>query len=500
MDDDEKRIPDEHRVPETLDEPVVHEEYTAETYRATVPGDLTGFRGLSPTAIAVGGAIGLVLLLAVLLSFFHHGGSSTTTTTTALNSAAPAAPGLNGNVGATPFVPVEAAPSAKPFLFGANAKPRNGNNANPVPPPTPVPQQQLPPPPPQQRPYQPPVQAQQGAPIGAAAAGSAGFSNAGTPNGKMSLEQPPSGGAGGSQNDQAQADLAAAQSSRVIYVPVYRHGRVVSVVPVHVAGAPAVAADNGPGAIQAPQIASANQPPPASGQFVSSTEAQGVADLSIANSQRQQRYVQEQQTRGGVGYIQPSSVAQLDASTVITARLLSKIVSDLPGPVVAAVTNPVYDSATHSRVVVPAGAHLFGTYDSAVVQGQNRLLMAWQRIVFPDGREFDIGGQPGTGALGDAGFAGDVDPHRGQVYTTAFLLTVLGATEAIIAPQTSITGLTVPSIGQQARADAGAQLNQVGNRLLNQSLQRSPTIIIRPPYLFQVVVTRDLPLDEYRVR
>ena len=155
----------------------------------------------------------------------------------------------------------------------------------------------------------------------------------------------------------------------------------------------------------------------------------------------------------------------------------------------------MYDSATHASVVIPAGTKVYGVYDNATVANQTRLLMAWQRLIFPDGAEFDIGGLPGSDANGTAGFSGDVDPHHGVLYTSAILLSVIAGAEAAITPQTGV--LQNASIAQQTQQAAGAQLSQTSNRLFQQGLQRPATLIIRPPYGFQIIVTRDLPLERY---
>jgi type IV secretory pathway VirB10-like protein len=201
---------------------------------------------------------------------------------------------------------------------------------------------------------------------------------------------------------------------------------------------------------------------------------------------------------GGGGYVPPTTPTQLTPTTVITARLISKIVSTLPGPFTAQVTTNVYDSATHQRLVIPAGTKIKGSSDYVVVDGQNRLLAVAARFVFPDGREFDFGREPITDAQGAVGMTGDVDPHRS--FAPAFVLVALGAAEAAIAPNPGGSIGTAPTAGDQARTAAGQQINGVGNVLVNQTLQRKPTIIIRKPDTFHIIATRDLALDEYAVR
>ena len=80
----------------------------------------------------------------------------------------------------------------------------------------------------------------------------------------------------------------------------------------------------------------------------------------------------------------PASAYQLMAGTVIAAALVTGIKSDLPGDVIATVTEPVYDTATGAHVLIPQGARLLGRYDSQISHGQSRVDVVWHRLIFPD--------------------------------------------------------------------------------------------------------------------
>jgi len=227
------------------------------------------------------------------------------------------------------------------------------------------------------------------------------------------------------------------------------------------------------------------------------TQSGVVQNLQTQNTTAQHRFLENNEQSTGIGYVQPQSTYQLNPTTVIPARLLSAINSDLPGPVKAQVVQTIYDSRTHATIVIPQGAMLYGIYDSAIVSGQNRLLVAWNEIIFPNGEEFRMGGMPGTDAQGASGFSGDVNKHQGEIYKSAFLLTMLGVAEGALVPQPQSI-LQAPTISQLAAQNAGAQLTNVGNKVIDQQVQRAPTLTISPPYLFQVFVTKTLPLDAYQ--
>src|SRR3546814_13710038 len=63
--------------------------------------------------------------------------------------------------------------------------------------------------------------------------------------------------------------------------------------------------------------------------------------------------------------------------------------------IVAQVSQNVFDTATGRYLLIPQGSRLVGAYDSNPVFGQTRALIAWQRIIFSDGKAIDLGAMPG---------------------------------------------------------------------------------------------------------
>ena len=116
---------------------------------------------------------------------------------------------------------------------------------------------------------------------------------------------------------------------------------------------------------------------------------------------------------------------------VIPATLISGINSQLPGKIFAQVSQDVYDTATGKYPLVPQGTKLEGIYSSEVVYGQRSVLVAWQRLVFPDGKTMDIGAMPGSNAAGYAGFTDQVNNHYVRLFGSAFLMSAITAGVAL---------------------------------------------------------------------
>jgi type IV secretion system protein VirB10 len=188
----------------------------------------------------------------------------------------------------------------------------------------------------------------------------------------------------------------------------------------------------------------------------------------------------------------PRSPYELRAGFVVPATLISGINSDLPGQIMAQVAGNVYDTPTGKHLLIPQGSRLVGSYSSDIAFGQARVLVAWQRIVFPDGKAMDIGAMPGADGVGYAGFKDKVNNHYLRLFGSAFLMS--GVTAGITLSQDTASA---NSGNRQRASDAlsealGQQLGQVAAQLIAKNMNIAPTLEIRPGYRFNVIVTKDM--------
>jgi len=123
----------------------------------------------------------------------------------------------------------------------------------------------------------------------------------------------------------------------------------------------------------------------------------------------------------------PRSAFELRAGFIIPATMISGINSDLPGQLMAQVSQNVFDTATGRHLLVPQGTRLVGSYSSDVIYGQSRILIAWQRLVFPDGRALDLGSMPGADNAGYSGFNDKVNNHYLRLFGNALLMSGITA-------------------------------------------------------------------------
>jgi type IV secretion system protein VirB10 len=220
----------------------------------------------------------------------------------------------------------------------------------------------------------------------------------------------------------------------------------------------------------------------------------GVSDLSPGDS-----------GSSGATRVHPApSPYTVTAGNVIPALLVNGIDSDLRGPIVAQVRESVFDTATGRYLLIPQGSKLVGSYQNASVYGQQRVQIAWQRLIFPNASSIEIAGMPGADQGGYTGFSDQTDNHYLRTFGTAILMSTISAGQMVgqIASFGSGTyspyGYAPPSQWALSAEAAGAgmsgQLGQVGQQSLQQGMNRPPTLTIRPGYEFNVIVTQDLVL------
>lgn len=189
----------------------------------------------------------------------------------------------------------------------------------------------------------------------------------------------------------------------------------------------------------------------------------------------------------------PHSPYELRAGFVVSATLISGINSELPGQIVAQTSQNVYDTATGNFLLIPQGSRLVGSYSSDVAYGQGRVLVAWQRIVFPDGKAIDIGAMPGADGAGYSGFHDQVNNYYFRTFASAILMS--GITAGITLSQDDSDSDS--GSGSQRASDAmsealGQQLGQVAGQMIAKNMNIAPTLEIRPGYRFNVIVAKDM--------
>ncbi|MBS6830584.1 MAG: conjugal transfer protein TrbI [Desulfovibrio sp.] len=200
--------------------------------------------------------------------------------------------------------------------------------------------------------------------------------------------------------------------------------------------------------------------------------------------------LQEQRTAG--------MPLELKTGAVIPGVMLTGVNSDLPGNMIAQVSQHVFDSATGRNLLIPQGTKIYGVYDSRIVYGQERVLIAWNRLIFPDGSSISLGAMPGADMGGMAGLNDDVNNHYMRIFGSALMMSLVsgGMAYALDGVNDSTKTDNGTRMTDEMTASLAQQLGQTTTTLLQRNLSIKPTLEIRPGYQFNIVVTKDVIFKE----
>ena len=189
--------------------------------------------------------------------------------------------------------------------------------------------------------------------------------------------------------------------------------------------------------------------------------------------------------------VEQLSEFELKAGDFIPATLQTGINSDLPSKIIVAVVSEnVRDTITGKHILIPQGTRVIGTYDSSVTFGQERLLVVWQRLIFPDGKSIGLDNMQGVDLSGKAGITGEIDNHFGTLLKGVVLSSIMGSAGAIVTDRKN-------DWRGAAAEGAGEQIVTIGDRFADRALSRQPTINIEPGTRLNIMVHSDLILEPY---
>lgn len=222
-------------------------------------------------------------------------------------------------------------------------------------------------------------------------------------------------------------------------------------------------------------------------------------DQPIEGGGRREGFIGRQRSSADVldsAYTPPRSAYELQAGAVIPAALITALNSDLPGRVIAQVTAPVYDSVSGRHLLIPQGARLIGSYDSANAYGDSRVFLVWNRIIMPNGWSLQLNGMEATDPAGNAGLRARTDNHLGRLGGAIGIAAVL----SILANEAEDEGGSgnEQSFSQSVGDAAAQEAARVGGRLIDRQLNLRPTLRVRPGAPVRVLVTRDIQLRPYQ--
>lgn len=177
--------------------------------------------------------------------------------------------------------------------------------------------------------------------------------------------------------------------------------------------------------------------------------------------------------------------------SVIRARLITGINSELPGQITAIVTSDIYDSVKGRYLLIPRGTKVIGMYSSDVKMNAQRLFAGFSRLIFPDGSSLNLGAMPGQSLDGYAGIDANVDTHFLKNLLSGFLISTIQSTQEITADE-YIYSKDHSSFVKRSSKNFVDNVATSSSKALTESINFSPTLDVEPGFMFSIAITKDI--------
>jgi type IV secretion system protein VirB10 len=179
--------------------------------------------------------------------------------------------------------------------------------------------------------------------------------------------------------------------------------------------------------------------------------------------------------------------------TVIETVLVNRLTGAAVGPVITMVTADVY-SASGSHLLIPRGTRLLGSVSAAGSVNQERLFVAFHRLIMPDGYSVSLDKFQGLDVVGQTGLRDLVNHHYVQLFGASLALAAISATAQI----GNNASYGTYDWGTQMRNGVSEGLGQSAQRVMERFLNVLPTFTIRERARVKVMLAGDLLLPDIK--
>jgi type IV secretory pathway VirB10-like protein len=184
---------------------------------------------------------------------------------------------------------------------------------------------------------------------------------------------------------------------------------------------------------------------------------------------------------------------QLRPGTLLPCTEQLRINGAFAGNVNCLISIPIY-SASGNHLLIPQGSLALGKITKVESTNQERLFVAFQQIILPDGTTVQI--KPDAQALdqvGQVGLKDKVDRHTARIFGTSLAIAAIGGLAQIGAGGNG--GYYSPM--DQYRAGVGASVSQSSMQILQRRLDTMPTFVIREGARNNLYLEHPLWLTDY---
>jgi len=182
--------------------------------------------------------------------------------------------------------------------------------------------------------------------------------------------------------------------------------------------------------------------------------------------------------------------------TIMPAVLETAINTDLPGNVIARVTENIYDSQTGKNILIPQGTVLIAQYNSSVSYAQRRVQVVWDVLIRPDGYQVELEGMNGVDRQGMAGLKAAYHENWFEYVKAAGIVSLFSLINSKMAEEASKYGSNEMAAG--VIASNAEFIKDLGGNFVTKALNIQPTLTVENGEKISVMLNKNIYLPPFR--
>jgi type IV secretion system protein VirB10 len=186
--------------------------------------------------------------------------------------------------------------------------------------------------------------------------------------------------------------------------------------------------------------------------------------------------------------------------TIIPAVLETAINTDLPGNVIARVTENIYDSRTGRKLLIPQGTLLMAAYNNSVSFAQHRVQIVWDILIRPDGFMIELEGMNGVDSRGMAGLKAVYHENWFEYVKAAGIIAAFSLLNGKMVEQVSKYGSDDMALGVVVSQQEF--MKEISGNLIGRVTDIQPTLTIENGEKINIMLSKNIllpPIKDYRV-
>ena len=212
---------------------------------------------------------------------------------------------------------------------------------------------------------------------------------------------------------------------------------------------------------------------------------------AVAQQNNNQEFYESTSSSGAVYGGQFLGDDSIWTGTVIPGVLETAINTDLPGQVLARVTQNIYDTKTGRHLLIPQGSILIARYNSSVSYAQNRIQIIWDTLIRPDGYQVNLEGANGVDRAGMSGQEANYHGNFFEYVKAAGIITLFSIANGKLTETIDKYSNSPTTAG--AVAEGNAQFfGELGAGLVNQAMNISPTLTVDNGTLINIMLNKTI--------